>query len=164
MGTQSPDGLVDVSPKGDSCDIVKILEYKTRLTPDRPGNNRLDSQTNILANPAVGLLYMHCAKAFRRSKLWDPSQLQDRSEMPYLPKIVLDQTSGAPDDLEDMGKIDADLEDEYKRTMYEQIKDIPLCRRRSVGWAIADRFICKERDRRFCCLPMKCTEVTAFCV
>lgn len=164
IGTQSPDGLADVSPRGDPCGFVKILDDKTLLIPDRPGNNRLDSQTNILANPAVGLLFMvpgfddtmrvngtakitrdpellalmemkgrmpviaivvtvaevfmHCAKAFRRSKLWDPTQLQDRSEMPSLPQIILDQTSGAPDDPEDMKKIDADLEDEYRKTMY----------------------------------------------
>lgn len=164
MGTQSPDGLADVSPRGDPCGFVKILDDKTLLIPDRPGNNRLDSQTNILANPAVGLLFMipgfddtmrvngkakisrdpdllalmtvkdrmpmvtivvaveevfiHCAKAFRRSKLWDPSQLQDRGGMPSLAKIILDQTSRAPDDPEEMTKIDADLEDEYEKTMY----------------------------------------------
>ncbi|MCR9237717.1 MAG: pyridoxamine 5'-phosphate oxidase family protein [Alphaproteobacteria bacterium] len=164
IGTQSPDGLADVSPRGDPCGFVKILDDKTLLIPDRPGNNRLDSQTNLLANPAVGLLFMipgfddtmrvngtaqitrdpellalmemkgrmpviaiivtvaevfiHCAKAFRRSKLWDPTQLQDRNEMPSLPQIILDQTSGAPEDPEAMKKIDADLEDEYRKTMY----------------------------------------------
>jgi PPOX class probable FMN-dependent enzyme len=164
IGTQSPDGLADVSPRGDPCGFVKILDNKTLLIPDRPGNNRLDTQVNILANPVVGLLFMvpgfddtmrvngrakithdpellalmavqdrmpmvaivvtveevfiHCAKAFRRSKLWDPSQLQNRSEMPSLPKIILDQTSGAPDDPEKMKEIDADLEDEYQKTMY----------------------------------------------
>ena len=62
-------------------------------------------------------VFIHCAKAFRRSKLWDSSQRQDRSEMPSLLKIIFDQTSGAPDD-EAMKKIDADLEDEYQKTMY----------------------------------------------
>lgn len=164
IGTQSPDGLADVSPRGDPCGFVKALDDKTLLIPDRPGNNRLDTQTNILRNPAVGLLFMvpgfddtmrvngnaqitrdpdllammavkdriplvaivvtveevfiHCAKAFRRSRLWDPGQLQDRSEMPSLIRIVLDQTSGAPDDTEEMKKLDADLEEEYRKSMY----------------------------------------------
>ena len=58
IGTQSPNGSADVSPRGDSCGFVKILDDKTLLIPDRPGNNRLDTQTNNLANPAVGLLFM----------------------------------------------------------------------------------------------------------
>jgi len=164
MGTQSPDGLADVSPRGDPCGFVKVLDDKTLLIPDRPGNNRLDSQSNILTNPAVGLLFMvpgfddtlrvngnakitrdpdllalmavkdrmptiaivvaveevfiHCAKAFRRSRLWDPDQLQDRSAMPSLTKIILDQTSGAPQDPDEMKRLDAGLEHEYKKTMY----------------------------------------------
>ena len=164
IGTQSSAGSADVSPRGDPCGFVKILDDKTLLIPDRPGNNRLDTHTNILANPAVGLLFMvpgfddtmrvngkakitrdpdllalmvvndrlptvaivvtveevfiHCAKAFRRSKLWDPSQRQNRSDMPSLLKIIMDQTTGAPIDPEEMKKIDAGLEDEYQKTMY----------------------------------------------
>ena len=63
-------------------------------------------------------VFIHCAKAFRRSKLWDPSQRQNRSDMPSLLKIVMDQTTGAPNDPEEMKKIDAGLEDEYQKTMY----------------------------------------------
>jgi uncharacterized protein len=62
-------------------------------------------------------VFMHCAKAFRRSHLWDPAHFQDRSVLPSLSKIILDQTTGAPGD-DEMAKIDADLEDEYKRTLY----------------------------------------------
>ncbi len=164
IGTQSSDGAADVSPRGDPCGFVKVLDDHTLLIPDRPGNNRLDTQANIIANPAVGLLFMvpgfddtlrvngtarisldpdllalmmikdrlplaaivvsveevflHCAKAFRRSKLWDPAQLQDRSEMPSLRKIIFDQTSAAPVDPEEMKRIDAELEASYQRTMY----------------------------------------------
>lgn len=163
LGTQDMKGKADVSPRGDPVGFVKVLDEKTLAIPDRPGNNRLDSLTNILANPSVGLLFiipgfddtlringratlvtdpalletmtvnkktpklaivvrvtevfLHCAKAFRRSKLWDPDHHQDRKEMPSLSKIILDQTTGAPDD-EEMRKIDDDLEVEYKNTMY----------------------------------------------
>lgn len=164
IGTHSPQGLADVSPRGDPCGFVKVLDDHTLLIPDRPGNNRLDTQSNILANPSVGLLFMvpgfddtlrvngtarltrdpdllallavndriptaaivvtvremflHCAKAFRRAKLWDPDQRQDRREMPSLLKIILDQTTGAPQDPDEMQKIDAGLEDSYRRSMY----------------------------------------------
>lgn len=63
-------------------------------------------------------VFMHCAKAFRRSRLWDPGRFQDRGEMPSLSKIILDQTTGAPPDQDAMRKIDDDLEEEYKKTLY----------------------------------------------
>lgn len=164
IGTQSPAGLADVSPRGDPAGFVKVLDDKTLLIPDRPGNNRLDTQANILTNPAVGLLFMvpgfddtmrvngtaqisrdpdllarlavndrlpvtaivvavkevflHCAKAFRRAKLWDPDQRQDRREMPSLIKIIHDQTAAAPVSADHQRKLDADLEEGYRRTMY----------------------------------------------
>lgn len=163
LGTQNLDGRADVSPRGDPPGFVKILDARTLAIPDRPGNNRLDSLSNILANPSVGLLFiipgfddtlrvngrarlvtdpnilatmrvndrlptlaivvdisevfMHCAKAFRRSRLWEPEHFQERSEMPSLIKIILDETSGAPGE-DEMRKIDADLEAAYKRTLY----------------------------------------------
>jgi hypothetical protein len=67
---------------------------------------------------SVAEVFLHCAKAFRRSKLWDSSSLQDRSEMPSLSKMVLDQSTGAPEDPEEMAKLDADLEARYRETMY----------------------------------------------
>jgi len=62
-------------------------------------------------------VFMHCAKAFRRSHLWDPAHFQDRKAMPSLSKIIYDQT-GAPKGEDEMAKIDAELEEEYKQTMY----------------------------------------------
>lgn len=164
IGTQNLDGKADVSPRGDPVGFVKILDQHTLAIPDRPGNNRLDSLVNILANPSVGLLFivpgfddtlrvngqaslvndpeilesmsvkdrapklaivvkvttvfLHCAKAFRRSHLWNPDHFQDRGEMPSLVNIILDQTTGAPSDDEEMRKLDDKLEDEYKKTLY----------------------------------------------
>jgi uncharacterized protein len=66
----------------------------------------------------VSEVFLHCAKAFRRSQLWNPEHFQDRSEMPSLMKILLDQTTGAPADDDEMRKKDDDLEEEYKKTMY----------------------------------------------
>lgn len=164
IGTQDLDGKADVSPRGDPAGFVKIVDQHTLAIPDRPGNNRLDSLVNILANPGVGLLFiipgfddtlrvngrarlvtdpgilegmavndrlpklaivvevsevfLHCAKAFRRSHLWDPAHFQDRSAMPSLSKIILEQTSGAPSDEAEMRKIDAELEADYRKTLY----------------------------------------------
>ena len=57
LGTASEAG-VDVSPRGDAPGFVQVLDDKTLLIPDRPGNNRLDSLGNVAANPDVGLLFM----------------------------------------------------------------------------------------------------------
>ncbi len=35
--------------------------------------------------------YLHCAKAFRRSKLWDPTSRIDRSTLPSLASMIRDQ-------------------------------------------------------------------------
>ncbi|OSQ38417.1 pyridoxamine 5'-phosphate oxidase family protein [Thalassospira mesophila] len=51
-------GNADVSPRGDGPGFVHVLDEKTLLIPDRPGNRRLDTLTNILANPQVGLLFL----------------------------------------------------------------------------------------------------------
>ncbi|MGX9991463.1 pyridoxamine 5'-phosphate oxidase family protein [Rhizobium sp. Z1P35] len=66
----------------------------------------------------VSEVFMHCAKAFRRSRLWSPDHFQDRTEMPSLMKIILDETTGAPRDADEMRKMDEDLEQAYRRTLY----------------------------------------------
>ena len=48
----------DVSPRGDPAGFVRVLGDTHLLLPDRVGNNRLDSMVNLLANPAVGLLFL----------------------------------------------------------------------------------------------------------
>jgi PPOX class probable FMN-dependent enzyme len=164
IGTQGSEGRADVSPRGDAPGFVHILDDRTLAIPDRPGNNRLDTLDNIIANPSVGLLFLipgydetlrvngrallttqqdlleamavgerlpklaivvdvdevflHCAKAFRRSHLWDPASIQDRREMPSLMQMILDDTTGAPRDPEAMTKMDENLEIAYRQTMY----------------------------------------------
>ncbi|GAA6182104.1 pyridoxamine 5'-phosphate oxidase family protein [Shimia sp. NS0008-38b] len=164
IGTQAGPAQADVSPRGDPAGFVKVLNTKTLLIPDRPGNNRLDTLANILANPTVGLLFMvpgfdetlrvngtaqitqdpdilnmmsvqgrvprvaivvsvnevflHCAKAFRRASLWDPEARQNRKEMPSLMKMILDQSTGAPENPAEMAELEAGLETDYKASMY----------------------------------------------
>jgi hypothetical protein len=48
----------DVSPRGDPAGFVRILDDRTLLLPERPGNRLADSLRNILANPHVGLLFI----------------------------------------------------------------------------------------------------------
>src|SRR5262249_32596266 len=57
IGTCSKGGRADVSPRGDPPGFVQVLDDRTLIIPDRPGNNRLDTMSNILENPSVGLLF-----------------------------------------------------------------------------------------------------------
>jgi hypothetical protein len=128
LGSQSADGKADVTPRGDPPGFVKVLDARTILIPDRPGNRRLDSIENILENPSVGLVFFvpgieeklrvngrgsiiqdeglladmtvsghtpklgimveveevffHCAKALKRSRLWNPASRVDRKDFP----------------------------------------------------------------------------------
>ncbi len=163
LATVGGDGGADVTPRGDPSGFVVVLDDHTLAIPDRPGNNRLDSLSNILANPAVGMLFMvpgfddtyrvngtaritrdpallarmevngrqpkvaivvsveetflHCAKAFRRSKLWDPDSRQDRKEMPSLVRMIMDQI-GEKKSEEELAAQDRKLEEDYKKSLY----------------------------------------------
>jgi PPOX class probable FMN-dependent enzyme len=51
------DGQMDASPRGDAPGFVLILDDQRILLPDRPGNNRVDTFSNLVANSGVGLLF-----------------------------------------------------------------------------------------------------------
>lgn len=57
IATSSPDGYADNSPKGDEPGFVRILDERTLGIPDRMGNNRLDTISNLLTNPQIGLIF-----------------------------------------------------------------------------------------------------------
>lgn len=58
IGTAHPDGGLDVSPRGDPAGFVRILDERTLLMPERPGNRLADALTNLLADPRVALLFL----------------------------------------------------------------------------------------------------------
>jgi len=53
-----PDGGLDVSPRGDPAGFVRILDERTLLLPDRPGNKLADTLTNLLADDRIALLFL----------------------------------------------------------------------------------------------------------
>lgn len=52
------DGNMDMSPKGDPEGFVKLLDENTLVIPDRLGNRRGDTFSNIIQNPKVGLYFL----------------------------------------------------------------------------------------------------------
>ncbi len=51
-------GLGDVSPKGDAPGFVQVDDNGNLLIPDRPGNKLAFGYRNLLANPAIGLIFV----------------------------------------------------------------------------------------------------------
>ncbi len=47
----------DVSPRGDAPGFARILDDRTIAIPDRPGNNRLDTMSNLVTDAEIGLLF-----------------------------------------------------------------------------------------------------------
>lgn len=166
IGTADRNGKADVSPRGDPAGFVQVLDDKTIIIPDRPGNNRLDTMSNIMENPNVGILFMipgfedslrvngrativrdpdvlrkaavngkepkvairvtvdeaflHCAKAFKRSRLWEADAIVDRSAMPSLGKMILEQIAppSKPPTPKEVAEGDEWIEESYKTEMY----------------------------------------------
>jgi uncharacterized protein len=164
IGTADAQGNADVSPRGDPMGFVRVIDEKTLIIPDRPGNNRADTMQNIIANPNVGILFLipgiedtlringkaeiiddpealapaavngkppklgirvkvdevffHCAKAFKRSKLWDPSSHQDRQILPSLARIVMEQARACEVEEDEAEKVEEDIQEAYRKNLY----------------------------------------------
>ncbi|HEY3726780.1 MAG TPA: pyridoxamine 5'-phosphate oxidase family protein [Solirubrobacteraceae bacterium] len=58
VATSSPDGGLDVSPRGDPAGFVRVLDERTLLLPDRPGNRIADTLRNLLADSRIALLFL----------------------------------------------------------------------------------------------------------
>jgi PPOX class probable FMN-dependent enzyme len=58
VATASPAGGLDVSPRGDPAGFVRIIDERTLLLPERPGNKLADTLTNLLADPRIALLFL----------------------------------------------------------------------------------------------------------
>lgn len=160
IGTSRPDGCADVSPRGDPPGFVHVADANTLLIPDRPGNNRLDTMTNIMHNPKVGLIFfipglgetlrvngdariiddqaelarfefrrhipkvaiavtvreafIHCAKAIRRSRLWEDDARIDPRSFTRIGDIISDHIEGrkSGDEIEEI------LKDNYRTQLY----------------------------------------------
>ena len=57
IASTRPGKGTDVGPRGDAPGFARVLDDYTIAIPDRPGNNRLDTMSNIVADAEVGLLF-----------------------------------------------------------------------------------------------------------
>lgn len=89
------DGLTDASPRGDRPGFVQILDDHTIAIPDWPGNNRLDTLSNIIARPSIGLLFLvpgvdETLRVNGEAELRDDEDLRSRFERSgKLPRLTI---------------------------------------------------------------------------
>jgi PPOX class probable FMN-dependent enzyme len=160
LGTTNGEGQADVSPRGDPAGFVKVMDDRTLLIPERPGNRRADSMLNVMVEPVVGLIFFvpgieetlrisgratviddaaeladlavrgkapklgirvsvervffHCAKALKRSHLWDPNARVARDAFPTPGQVIRDQRR--PDDSAD--RLDALVVEDQENNLY----------------------------------------------
>ena len=86
-------GPGDVSPRGDRPGFVHVADDRTILIPDRPGNNRLDTLSNILENPEVAAIFMipgfeETLRLNGRASLTDDPDLMERLAMGGKPALM----------------------------------------------------------------------------
>jgi len=100
---------------------------------------RVNGQASVVYNPAllarcevngklpkVGIkvqveeAYLHCAKALKRSGLWDVATQRDRHELPTLGKMILEQTAAAGEapTAELITTVDQYIDENYRTTLY----------------------------------------------
>ncbi|HEX4987124.1 MAG TPA: MSMEG_1061 family FMN-dependent PPOX-type flavoprotein [Burkholderiales bacterium] len=83
LSTADAQGNATVSPKGDPAGFVHVEDDRTLLIPERKGNRLIFSLTNILANPAVGLIFLvpgtcETLRVQGTAELLDDAQLCDK--------------------------------------------------------------------------------------
>ena len=85
----------DASPKGDPAGFVKVIDDSTLIIPDRPGNNRVDTMSNIVENNHVGLLFLvpgmcETLRVNGRARITtDPEVLEPHSVKGRLPRSAM---------------------------------------------------------------------------
>jgi uncharacterized protein len=86
VATGRPDGGLDVVRGGEGAGFVRILDERTLLLPDRPGNKLADTLTNLLEDDRIALLFLipGVNDTFRvngRARIVDDTELLAGSEV-----------------------------------------------------------------------------------
>lgn len=88
------DAGIDVSPKGDKPGFVEVVDDRTLLVPERPGNHLKMGLKNILANGRISLLFLvpgtgDAVRVQGRCTLHDDADLCERMSAHGRPAILV---------------------------------------------------------------------------
>jgi PPOX class probable FMN-dependent enzyme len=160
VATLGAAGDADVSPRGDPSGFVRILDERTLVIPERPGNRLADTLRNVADTGVIALLFLipgvgetlrvnghafvtddaallatleangkvpklaivvevqeaflHCAKAFIRSQLWDTGAHAAPGEVPTLGAMIRDQLALE----QSVSELEEIIETSYRETLY----------------------------------------------
>lgn len=95
IGSRDAAGNPDVSPKGDPPGFVQVVDDRTIAIPERPGNRRCDTFTNVLDDPHVAILFLVPGEDVtlrvmgRASLTTDPALLETMAVQGKVPKLAL---------------------------------------------------------------------------
>lgn len=95
IASSDASGRMDVSPKGDPPGFVQVLDEETLAIPDRPGNRRADTFSNVLQNPGIGLIFLipgklETLRVNGRARIVRDSALRERMAMKgKVPELAL---------------------------------------------------------------------------
>jgi predicted pyridoxine 5'-phosphate oxidase superfamily flavin-nucleotide-binding protein len=93
IGSTRPGRGTDVSPRGDAPGFARVLDDYTIAIPDRPGNNRLDTMSNIVADGEFGYCSLFRASMRRCGSMGRRGCLERLSFLPRLPSRAGRRTS-----------------------------------------------------------------------
>ena len=93
IGTEGPDGI-EISPKGDKPGFVEIIDDRTLLIPERPGNQLKMGLINILANGRIALNFLcpptcDTVRVCGKVTLLDDADLCERHAMGGKPALLM---------------------------------------------------------------------------
>jgi PPOX class probable FMN-dependent enzyme len=63
-------------------------------------------------------VFFHCAKAFKRAKLWEPSTHENRSFLPSLARIVMEQARACEVADAEAEAVELEIQEEYRTQLY----------------------------------------------
>jgi uncharacterized protein len=130
-GNNRLDTMVNITENPEVAVIFFIpgIEDTLRLA----GRARIERDEKVLAAAAVNgkvpkvaivvevrEVFFHCAKALKRSRLWDPASFRQRGEFPSIAKMILDQTSekGVCENDTEVAEADRYVEENYRNELY----------------------------------------------
>jgi uncharacterized protein len=116
---QNPNiGLLFLIPGVDETMRVNGLAWPTRDPSILDQVTLMDRRPPLAIGIAVKEVFIHCAKAFRRGQLWQPTNWPDHSTLPSAGCILKDHAGRTIEVTQSVDEIDAGLERNYREALY----------------------------------------------